>query len=154
MFLCKKLRHKERNKLPVECNTVICVDTSLSTRANYRYFEKIKSILQSEKNKVVISWNSTATIKKSDKFFCNAGTKPQTFLNIIKDFKFNYNLIVTTDGQIGDADVRACKAIIESSDLLNRIKSFKIYFIGNTRQMNLRISSPFNKLKNKQIIYK
>ncbi|KAF2898029.1 hypothetical protein ILUMI_08146 [Ignelater luminosus] len=134
------------------CKTVICIDTSGSTSGNDEYFEKIKKILESETDKIIITWNSKAQITESEQFDSDGCTEPQTFLNIIKEFKYDYNLIVTTDGQVSDDDVRECKAIIESCNILDRIQSFKMYFIGHTGSMNLRISSPFNKLKNKQII--
>ncbi|KAF2898028.1 hypothetical protein ILUMI_08145 [Ignelater luminosus] len=134
------------------CKTVICIDTSGSTSGCDKYFNKIRKILKSENNKVIITWNSEARITKSETFRSDGGTQPHTFLNVIKTFKYDYNLIVTTDGQVGNHEVRKCKAIIESCNILDRIRSFKMYFIGDTGSMNLRISSPFNKLKNKQII--
>ncbi|KAF2878941.1 hypothetical protein ILUMI_27214 [Ignelater luminosus] len=152
MSLFKQLIKKIHNKRSIKCTTVICIDTSGSTKGNTKYFEKIKSILENEKNKLVITWNSTAEITESENFRSHGGTQPQSFLNIIKDFEYDYNLIVTTDGQIDDENVVTCKSIIDLSNILNRIQTFKMYFIGDIKEMNLRISSSFNKLKNKQFI--
>ncbi|KAF2901533.1 hypothetical protein ILUMI_04654 [Ignelater luminosus] len=136
----------------MEYKTVICVDTSGSTYGNIQYYNKIKSILNLTNEKLIISWNQTAKITESEEFDSSGGTYPQTFLNIIKDFNYEYNLIVTTDGLISDSELTKCREIISSSNILSQIKSFKIYFIGTLHHMNLKISSLFNQVEQKEII--
>ncbi|XP_023015540.2 uncharacterized protein [Leptinotarsa decemlineata] len=133
--------------------TVACIDTSGSTFSNEEYFNTVNSLIGDAFK--VITWNSYAYEINSnvlDKYQAGGSTLPQTFLEILKTYDFKYQLIVTTDGQMYDHDIVKCEAILMNSNILNSIEHFKIYYIGEESEMNMKMDNLFTSPKfNKEI---
>ncbi|XP_023023078.2 uncharacterized protein [Leptinotarsa decemlineata] len=133
--------------------TIACVDTSTSTRGDVKYYSKVNSLIRDAFK--IITWNSRAEEVNNnvlDEYQACGYTLPQAFLEILKTYDFKYQLLVTTDGQVCDHDIGICESILQSSNILDNIEHFKIYYIGEEVQMNMKLDNLFTSPKfNKEI---
>jgi hypothetical protein len=77
----------------------------------------------------------------------NGGTSPEVVAQTIADRKF-INIILITDGQVGDYSVKTCDTILENAFKQNpktKLKKAICYVIGGYSKPNLSVTCPFTR---------
>ena len=104
-------------------------------------------------------WNSRCGIS-SKKLFEESiaskrgtgGTSPQYVAEEITKNKFD-NIILVTDGEVGDHDVSRCDKILEEAKSKDnfKIKKAICYVIGSYHEPNLSVTCPFTRLSESKV---
>lgn len=122
---------------------ILCVDNSGSTSGCTPYWDKVQSLYETYKPKRMIYWNSEACDVKEFHRLSTGCTQPQKFLPLLQTEQTAYNLIVTTDGEICDYDIDACRELPQ----LSFVNSISIYYIGHESSMNIGLNVIFAQLQ-------
>lgn len=125
----------------------ICIDYSGSTGGRPEYWERVKQIINSNKNRdtLYILWDTSANMVNKQKVLDNAkrligngGTAPSCFAKILPE---NCSIRVVTDGQINISEVTRCDDILKSK----KFKYVTFDFVNTGGEMNLSVSAPFTR---------
>lgn len=126
-------------------HTYICVDNSGSTSGNELYWNKVKSIITANPLAKYILWNSHASVVSQAKMVTSyercdggGGTEPASFIPLLKDC---YKLILVTDGDIYEDEIKKCEKLLEGKDF----EKVDVYIIQTINRPNLSISSLFTR---------
>lgn len=126
---------------------VAAIDVSYSTNLIDGYKDTVLGILNTLKPPIrVIEWHKYATEKtysgKIMKNFDYCGglnyTEPKSFMKLLLD-KNPIDLYVFTDGAITTCHIQECQGILNNMN----ISSVKLYFIGDTRNINFKFAEIF-----------
>lgn len=130
---------------------VAAIDVSYSTDLIDFYKNIVYDVLKELQPPLyVIHWHSLATEKiytdkkvEEDLGYCGGlgYTEPQRFMELLSDKKYPIDLYVFTDGAITNLQVQKCKYILKRQKI--RLSSIKLYFIGDTKSMNLNFIDIF-----------
>lgn len=121
--------------------TVLAVDNSGSTGGRKNYHDYYTKLITNEQTYML--WNTSATVvtlkqlnENAKKNHGDGGTCPQVVATLLKN---GDNVIIVTDGQVGDSDVQECVRILTGMSFNN----VKIHFVNTGGKMNLSVSAPF-----------
>lgn len=127
---------------------VAAVDVSGSIDCVPGYADKVYNVLCKLTPPIeVIRWNTSATSETYEKIVPDlgryrgySGTEPHHFVKLLST-TYPIHLYVFTDGAITTSDVDKCKRTLKEKNV--EIQYVKLYFIGDTKDMNLKFIDVF-----------
>lgn len=130
----------------------IFIDCSGSTGGHKQYWARVSEIIYANPDASFYFWDDHCrtytyrdAIAHANKMRGCGGTYPVVFVNHIRE---NDSIIIVTDGQIADTDVKTC-----DSKLNNILADVTIEIINTGGQINLSVAAPFSRnCKNVKII--
>lgn len=131
---------------------VAAIDVSNSTKIIHGYKDIIFGVLNTLETPVrVIEWHKFATEKTyNDKIMKNVDycesfnyTEPESFIKLLCN-KNPIDLYIFTDGAMTTCHIQECKRILTKRNV--KIKSVKLYFIGDTKSMNFKFVEVFENI--------
>lgn len=128
--------------------TIFCIDNSTSTRGVERYWEKVNALYLEKKPSILIYWNSSSNTSQSIDEIKNqirGCTMPQCFIPCLEIETEPFDLVITTDGEILDNDIRLTKEKLEKSNVVKLLQSVQIYYVGKPSAMNIGLNIIFSK---------
>ena len=137
------------------------VDNSGSVGGCTNYWDTVNNILIEYARDIThfYYWHSNCglTTKKEFEIWAaskrgTGGTSPETVAQEIVNQEFS-NIILVTDGEVGDYNVSACDKILEEA---SQKKQFKIkksicYVIGSYSEPNLSVTCPFTRYSESKV---
>jgi hypothetical protein len=137
------------------------VDNSGSVGNCTHYWETVSSILLEYAKDIqhYYFWNSNCRITTKKEFENwvitkrgTGGTSPEHVAEEIAKKQYA-NIILVTDGEVSDHDVRRCDNILEQVKQLNnfRIKKAICYVIGSYSEPNLSVTCPFTRFSESKV---
>ena len=104
--------------LTSESNKFVLIDFSGSTGGQRSYWDTVLRIIETNQDATFVLWDTSAhtvslaeATKVAKNCTGNGGTQPQCFAKLLPN---NSNLIIITDGQVGQSDVLMCDTILNS----------------------------------------
>lgn len=136
-------------------SNIIAVDCSGSTGNNAMYWQEVEDTILSNPKSLIWFWDDTITFLTTQQAlqWCKnrtgrGGTYPACMVKSLPRDTSKVNLILVTDGQVAEDQVRNCDEILKSAPFA----SVDVKFINTGGVMNLSVSAPFTRNSPKVVI--
>ena len=132
---------------PNSIPAVMFIDNSGSTSGVKDYWSRVKMVIYDQNENVeVYLWNTivcsvvtrSEALKLCDLMSGGGGTSPQCFIPVMKTLSPDTDVIIITDGDISESDVKQCTELLSSS---TKFKEIVLYLFG--RGANLSVAAAF-----------